>query len=273
MSTEQAEKGRFTLVEVIVVVVILLVLLAFLLMNINSIQRESYSRTACQNNLRELSLATINYSTTRKGRLPTGTIVHSAKEPAERLSFLVTLLPYLEQEQVYKSLDLNQGWGSAVNQPLVDQSINLYLCPAGRSRGPGFLKVTNYVGLTGVGSDSATLDGKHARAGAFGYDRVTNFSSSFENGASQTLLLIETTKENGPWAAGGAPTLRGVPEADPAPIKEGGAFGVVHSTSGWGWGKPKATANVAFGDGSVQVIDADVDPKVLAAMATANGGR
>jgi type II secretory pathway pseudopilin PulG len=266
MSTEQAERRPITLIEVIIAVVVLLILLAFFLIFTVKVSDKDMVVMTCMNNLRQLGQACHNYQTTRKGRLPTGTIVDSAKEPGDRLSFLVSLLPYLEQEHVYKSLDLKQGWNAPANQPFVEKSIQSFLCPS--VKGPW--NRTNYVGVTGVGEDSATLDGKHPRAGAFGYERVANLAS-FGDGASNTLLLIETMSGIGPWAAGGLPTLRGVPDADPTPIKEGGAFGTIHPTSRWRWGKAKATANAVFVDGRVAALNADISPETLAALATAHG--
>ena len=44
------------------------------------------------------------------------------------------------------------------------------------------------------------------------------------------MMVIETTRDNGPWAQGGSATVRGIdPEADPL-IGAGGAYGLIHGS-------------------------------------------
>src|SRR2546423_9098849 len=58
-----------TLVELITVIAIIGVLLALMLPAIQ-VARESARQTTCKNNLKQISLATIEYSTSNGGRLP-----------------------------------------------------------------------------------------------------------------------------------------------------------------------------------------------------------
>jgi hypothetical protein len=65
-----------------------------------------------------------------------------------------------------------------------------------------------------------------------------------------------------PWLAGGGATVRGLDEANPMR-----GFAHTYHTPG---GKPGTFA--LMGDGSIRFIPADIDPKVLLAMATRAGG-
>src|SRR5262245_17481110 len=101
MSAQQTERPFLNRGEVIVVVFILVILAGLLLPGLNRHVTPAGPSTICLNNLKQMVLAFHTFQTTRKGELPTGTIVGSAKDHEERLSHLVWLLPYLEQETLY----------------------------------------------------------------------------------------------------------------------------------------------------------------------------
>jgi hypothetical protein len=197
--------------------------------------------------------------------------VESAKDPEDRLGLLVELMPYIEANDLYARLDRKQGWQAPANQPFVTTAVKLFRCPSDHKAGPDSVNITNYVGLAGVGDDAATLPARHRRAGFFGYERKTKLED-VKDGTSYTLLFIETTANNGSWAAGGPATVRGVDPDGEAPIAKGGPFGIVHSDTRWNFGGIKAWANVAMGDGSVRRVDRKTSALVLAALATVAGG-
>src|SRR5438874_735696 len=112
----------FTLVELLVVIAIIGVLVALLLPAVQA-ARESARRSQCQNNLKQLALASMNYEDTFKA-LPPGssgqyTVNGSAvtfsgawKDPQRNTpwghySWAAVILPFVEQKTIYDSLNFN----------------------------------------------------------------------------------------------------------------------------------------------------------------------
>jgi len=221
----------------------------------------------CQNNLKQLGLACHNYHGTHDS-FPAGTIRDSAAVPEERLSLFVSLLPFLEQDQFARQIDHKQGWQADSNTAATRARLKVLMCGtvAVNEADP----VTYFVGVAGEGSDAATLALTDTRCGFFGYDRTIT-KTNVKDGLSNTLMFIDPARDVGPWAAGGASTVRGIdPEGTPL-IGEKGAFGRVHSMSRWNFGRVKVLASVAMGDGSTRRVSEAVSAEVLAALATVAG--
>src|SRR5206468_4203128 len=112
MSHSNASRKRhgLTLMELLVVLALLLVLLG-LLMAATVRAREAATRAQSQNNLRRIALAVHDYGDQHNGHLPPGP---AAWFPNKGLvannsygSCLFHLLPYLEQDPLYKSTRKN----------------------------------------------------------------------------------------------------------------------------------------------------------------------
>lgn len=198
-----------------------------------------------------------------------GTVVESATTPQDRLSLYVEMLPFVEAKETYQQLDRKQGWRAMHNQSAVESRQPTLRCISDHREGARYVNITHYVGITGVGEDSATLKRKHPRAGFFAYDHPTRFAD-VKDGTSNTLLFIETMHENGPWAAAGMPTLRWIDPGVKQPMGREG-FGIVHSDTRWNWGGIKFSANLALADGSVRRV-MNPSSEVLVALATIAGG-
>ncbi len=120
---------------------------------------------------------------------------------------------------------------------------------------------TFYVGITGVGPDSATLPATHRRSGAFGITRAIGFSDIIADGLSTTMVVVETLQIQGAWIQAGAATTRAVDPAERPYIGPNRPFG----------GNHRGGAYVLFADGSVRFAKDGVNPTVFESMATING--
>lgn len=121
MKTRIRTRGRvdraFTLVELLVVIAIIAILIFMLLPAVNS-AREAARRSSCTNKAKQVALAIVNFEAAR-GRLPsagqvdqnpTPTIVKGEFMPRAGAvtSWVVDILPYMEEEQLYEDFDFSQ---------------------------------------------------------------------------------------------------------------------------------------------------------------------
>ncbi|MBP3959385.1 DUF1559 domain-containing protein [Gemmata sp. G18] len=239
--------------------------------------RAAAVRMQCSNNLRQLGLATCNYVGS-SDHFPPGTMLNAALSPEQRLSFFVALLPYIESDPTYSQLAKTEPWDSPKNIDVMDRAgFKYFQCPAwtgGTSIRPppvGHLAIGNYVGVAGVGMDAATRPPEAPGIGIFGYDRSTQMKD-ITDGTANTLLLIETTHELGPWIRGGPATVRGLDTGSEPPTGADRPFGGTHLRHAWTYQKRADGFNVGFADASVRYITNDINLDVLRALATIAGG-
>ena len=95
--TRRTRSVAFTLVELLVVIAIIGVLVALLLPAIQA-ARESARRSQCQNQLKNIALACLNFESA-KGTLPPGS-VNTAVSQGSGLGWPVHILPYIEESTV-----------------------------------------------------------------------------------------------------------------------------------------------------------------------------
>jgi prepilin-type N-terminal cleavage/methylation domain-containing protein len=124
MTRSPRSRFGFTLIELLVVIAIIAILIGLLLPAVQKV-REAAARSTCQNNMKQLALACHNYESTF-GYLPPG---HSANA----FGPIVYLLPYIEQDNVYRQLSINASpvwWSSGTNFALAQTRIKSLLCPS-----------------------------------------------------------------------------------------------------------------------------------------------
>lgn len=267
----RSPRNGFTLIEMLFVLAIIAILIA-LLMPATRRVRDAAARTQCTNNLKQLSLSMHSYAGhTRKPApyltnglpetlaelvLPPG-CNGPGKKPEDRLSWMVMLLPYLEQDNLYKQFNLEKGY--AGNLPAARTSIHTFDCPEAEKAATADF-VTNYVAMSGIGNDAAWQPAGAPGNGFMGYDRLTAFAM-ITDGTSNTIALMETRANLGPWARGGISTLRGF---DPDDVPFNGA--------GRPFGGHDVGIHVALADGSVRFLRSSIEPTTLAAAITIAGG-
>jgi prepilin-type processing-associated H-X9-DG protein len=218
--------------------------------------REAARRTESKNHLKQLVLAMHNYYEVHKS-LPPGTHPNPDLKPDKRLSWLTDLLPFLELQPIYDTIDFKKAWDDPPNRKAVDSPLALFINPSvGPQKANGF-PVTEYVGMAGVGVDGPTLPVTSPRAGVFAYDRVTRLDD-IKDGTSNTIAISECNKDLGPWAAGGRATIRSLTKQP-----------YIDGPDGLG-GHPEG-CQVGFADGSVRFISKHIDAKTLEALMTING--
>jgi len=95
-------KRAFTLIELLVVIAIIAILIGLLLPAVQKV-REAAARMKCSNNLKQIGLAVANYASTYQDGLPA--LTSSTGAPAfgaYQGGILITLLPYIEQDALFK---------------------------------------------------------------------------------------------------------------------------------------------------------------------------
>lgn len=127
----QSTWSGFTLVELLVVIAIIGILIALLLPAIQS-AREAARRMACQNNVKQLALATLNYESTVKA-LPPALLYFGPGDPRNsKWSAQARLLPFLEEENFESQIDYSRDYETMkLGDALIGaHRINGYLCPS-----------------------------------------------------------------------------------------------------------------------------------------------
>jgi prepilin-type N-terminal cleavage/methylation domain-containing protein/prepilin-type processing-associated H-X9-DG protein len=141
----------FTLIELLVVLAIVGVLISLLLPAVQK-AREAAHRVRCQNNLKQLGLALHSYEGSN-GRFPPAYFCTSGRQTGTASGITypddgwngwpgwgwgTLILPYLEQENLYKSLRLDLPCWAVENAPFVKTRLSNFLCPSATGGSAGF---------------------------------------------------------------------------------------------------------------------------------------
>ncbi len=195
--------------------------------------RTSATRQRSMNNLKQSVIAMHNYHDTMR-HFPPAAI--SSKDGKPLLSWRVAILPYLDQGDLYKQFKLDEPWDSEHNKKLIARMPAVF-----RSRPDLPPGKTTYLGVAGK-SAMFPPDGKPIRI------------QDVTDGTSNTIFIVEVAPDH-------AVTWTKPEDYNYDPQKPLA-----------GLRNPEGGFNAAFVDGSVRFISDKIDPKVLDALFTRNGG-
>src|SRR5262249_18506863 len=131
--------------------------------------RESAKRLQSQNNLKQIALAMHSYHDTN-GAFATNVYDKNGKP---MLSWRVMILPYIEQDNLFKQFHLDEPWDSEHNKKLLDQMPRTYMVEEDNAK----KHLTRYLGFAGKG---AFFDG----ATGIKFANITD-------GTSNTIMVVE----------------------------------------------------------------------------------
>jgi len=202
--TRILKRTAFTLVELLVVIAIIGILVGLLLPAVQA-AREAARRTQCSNNLLQFGIALHNYDMAHR-KLPPGTV--DAKGPIVHLpigfhhSWIVQILPMLDERVAYGSIKHSQSIYSNANAPVRMYSFGTLHCPSHPNSSGS---QTNYAGV----HDSREVPIDVTNNGVLFLNSAIRFDDIID-GASHTLFVGEKfsdATELG-WTSGTRSTLR-----------------------------------------------------------------
>jgi hypothetical protein len=212
------------------------VLVALLLPAVQA-AREAARRNASMNNLKQIMLAMHNYHDVKKS-FPAHAIYSADGKPL--LSWRVSLLPYMEQQALYKQFHLDEPWDSEHNKQLIEQMPEVFLDPSS-----GLLLVdgkTHYLGVKGEGMFfDGTANGRKIQSIT---DGTSNSIAAFQVGDANAVIW--TKPED--WELDADDPLAGI--------------GMLHS----------GIFLAGFCDGHVQAISNAIDGGIFKNLLTVGGG-
>jgi prepilin-type processing-associated H-X9-DG protein len=196
-------------------------------------QRPSWDQFANRNNLRQLVLGLINYHDQHR-LLPPAAIY--SKDGRPLLSWRVTMLPDIEEENLYRQFRLDEPWDSKHNLSLLQRMPKLYARSGKHANAPpGYTYFQAFVG----------------KGTAFEGQGGLRLPDDFPDGASKTILLVEGGQPI-PWTKpADIPYDPNAPVPNLATVHEGGF-------------------NVGMADGSAKFISDKVSQATLRAAITRN---
>jgi prepilin-type N-terminal cleavage/methylation domain-containing protein/prepilin-type processing-associated H-X9-DG protein len=124
-------RAAFTLIELLVVIAIIAILIGLLLPAVQKV-REAANRVKCQNNLKQLGLAYHNYVSTNNDKFPPASVRSQALGGLQAMKhgWGTFLLPYLEQDSLFRQYRWDEDQASANNQPIIINGLKMVQCPS-----------------------------------------------------------------------------------------------------------------------------------------------
>lgn len=190
----------FTLVELLVVIAIIGVLAGLLLPAIMQ-AREAARRLTCTSNIRQIAIASMSYEYSYKRFPLTYGYISMFRDPASygarNLTWITTLLPHMEQQQLYNVIDLNYdvsndprtflNGGTLENPPqqsntwIAKQSLPTFRCPSDATSRQPLQKRSN---RDQRNQSYATQSYKGVAGSNWGWGNFTTMGTAFNVGRS-----------------------------------------------------------------------------------------
>jgi prepilin-type N-terminal cleavage/methylation domain-containing protein/prepilin-type processing-associated H-X9-DG protein len=215
-------KDAFTLVELLVVIAIIGVLVALLLPAVQA-AREAARRMNCQSNVKNLALACLNFESAKKA-LPQSseaTLIGADQiqvnlYTGNQLSWIVRILPYIEQQATFQQFDLKKPYADYIAQdattastPEASQPGSL-LCPSDSAQGRFYQSKSSMTGNRRFGKANyvAYASAEHIECQMLAPGALLNSPQplrQISDGMSNALLLSEVRTreelrdERGAW--------------------------------------------------------------------------
>lgn len=228
------KSGWMRLIEVLVVCGIIGVLV-LLLMPFPRMARPAARRTQCKNNLKQIGLALHNYADVH-GCFPPAVVADATGKPLH--SWRTLLLPYLDQQKIYGSIDLSKAWDDPVNSEAFEQTPFCYRCPSADFP-------DNHTSYVAVAGRNGFLDPRRGRR----IEEITD-------GTSNTVAVVEVSQNQSVhWMS---------PEDSGVDV----LLHTVRDTETWHEGGFQGL----MADGAVRFFSSDMDSETRHALATVAGG-
>jgi hypothetical protein len=202
--------------------------------------RGAASRVQSSNNLKQMVLAMHNYASSNGDTFPPAAICDAKDKPL--LSWRVAILPYIEQDALYREFKLDEPWDSDHNKKLLDKMPRVYMTTeqAQKADEKGEKVTTTHYRVF------------HGKGAAFEGTKGLRIAD-FTDGTSNTIMIVEA-EQAVPWTK---------PEELPFdPAKDLPKLGM----------KGAQKFNAAFADGSVRELQKDIKKDELKPLITRNAG-
>jgi prepilin-type processing-associated H-X9-DG protein len=208
----------------------------------------SVRRSHCGYNLKAIAIALHTYHDDYQS-LPPAYVCDENGKPMH--SWRVLLLPYLEEQELYKRYDLNEPWDGPNNILLAPAITAVYQCPEESHQGGA---TVNYLAVLGPGTvwpGEKSLSFRSITDGMSSTIMVVEVASSGIQGSEpRDLDYSKLAMQINPQGGGGISSLHGKTSR--------------HEASG---------AQVVFADGSVHFLSSDLKPTTLKLLLEANDGQ
>lgn len=209
-----------------------------------------YRRPPCKNNLKQIGLALHNYHDAYKS-FPPAFVLGPDDKPWH--SWRVLILPFLEEEPLWKKYRFDEPWNGPNNSKLLKERPEVFACRSFDS-GPWVPKTdTTYVAVVGpqtvwTGASSIQV-------------------ADVADGTSNTVFVIEVRDAGIQWLAPDDLTFE---EANQRPRGTKGRHpSSIHFTEG---DTDHGGLQVLMGDGTVKFVNFDIAPEIWKALLTRAGG-